>query len=59
MTLEAPTLDMTIVDSPDAKNDAVSLEGTRRQGALQHADQIKLCTDCCNSELGHPLVCWS
>jgi hypothetical protein len=32
MTFEAPTSDMTIVDSPDAKNDPVWSEGTRPAG---------------------------
>jgi hypothetical protein len=50
MTFEPPTWDMTLVDCPYAKNDAVLVRRPGRQRTL-HAEQIKLCNDCCNSEL--------
>ena len=42
MTFKAPTLDMTIVDSPDVKNDAVWLEGTRPAGCAPTCETHKV-----------------
>jgi len=61
MTFDAAASDMTIVEfSRRQKIDAVLVRRhPAGRGTLQHAEQIKFCNDCCNSELGHALVCWS